>query len=274
MDATEPGERSNEATAAPSMRARYWTGYMTVVRKEVRRFMRIWPQTLLPPAITTSLYFLIFGALIGERIGPMNGYPYMEFIVPGLILLAVITNAYTNVSTSFYSTKFQRHIEELLVSPLPDWLIVAGYVTGGAARGVAVALVVTCVALVFAQPDVQHPLLMAIVVVMTATLFALAGFLNALFARSFDDISIMPTFVLTPLTYLGGVFYSVELLPQPWQTLSYANPILYMVNAVRFAVLGVSDIPVESALALIVVFIVVFAWLSVHLMRRGFGIKT
>lgn len=236
--------------------------------------MRIWPQTLLPPAITTSLYFLIFGTLIGKRIGTMGGYAYMDFIVPGLILLAVITNAYTNVSTSFYSTKFQRHIEELLVSPLPDWLIVAGYVTGGATRGVAVAIVVTGVAMVFANPVFLHPLLMVVVVVMTAMLFALAGFLNALFARSFDDISIMPTFVLTPLTYLGGVFYSADLLPDPWQTISYANPILYMVNALRFAVLGVSDIPVSSALTLIMVFLIAFAWLSVHLMRRGFGIKT
>jgi ABC-2 type transport system permease protein len=253
---------------------RNWIGYCTIVRKEVRRFMRIWMQTVFPPVITTSLYFLIFGTLIGKRIGTMGGYPYLDYIVPGLILMAIITNAYSNVSSSFYSTKFQRHIEEMLVSPLPNWIIVAGYVTGGVARGLAVALVVTSVALVFANVQVQHPAFALLVVILTATLFALAGFINAMLARNFDDVTIVPTFILTPLTYLGGVFYSIDLLPDLWRNLSFANPILYMVNAMRFSVLGVSDFPIATSLILMVLFIIAFAWISVQLMNRGIGIKS
>src|SRR5690606_7152796 len=220
--------------------------------KEVRRFTRIWPQTLLPPAITMTLYFLIFGNLIGSRIGEMDGYRYMEFIVPGLIMMAVITNSYSNVVSSFFSTKFQHSIEELLVSPIPNWAILAGYITGGVARGLAVGLIVTGMALVFTDLAIQHIGITVSMVVLTAILFSLGGFLNALFARSFDDISIVPTFILTPLTYLGGVFYSITLLPPIWQNLSLANPILYMVNAFRYGILGVSDIPVGIAYAMVV----------------------
>jgi ABC-2 type transport system permease protein len=252
---------------------RNWIGYETLARKEIRRFMRIWLQTLMPPAITTCLYFVIFGGIIGSRVGEMGGFDYMDYIVPGLILMSIITSAYANVSSSFYSTKFQRHIEEMLVSPMPNWVILAGYLTGGVARGLAVAVVVSTVSFVFAGLTVKHPLLMVLVAVLTAVLFACAGFINAMLARNFDDVTIVPTFILTPLTYLGGVFYSVSLLPEPWQTISHANPILYMVNAFRFSILGVSDIAVHTALALIVCFIVLLGSVAYWLLVRGVGIK-
>lgn len=260
-------------TATVSVVRRNWVGYATLVRKEIRRFMRIWLQTLMPPAITTCLYFLIFGTIIGKRVGKMGGFDYMQYIVPGLILMSVITSAYANVSSSFYSTKFQRHIEEMLVSPMPNWVILAGYLTGGVARGVAVAVVVSVVALAYAGLEVRHPVLMVLVVVLTSVLFSCAGFINAILARNFDDVSIVPTFILTPLTYLGGVFYSVTLLPEPWQTISHFNPVLYMVNAFRYSVLGVSDIAVAHALTLILVFIVLLGALAYALLVRGVGIK-
>ncbi|WP_308367908.1 MULTISPECIES: ABC transporter permease [unclassified Microbulbifer] len=246
-----------------------WTSFSTIIRREVRRFMRIWPQTLVPPVITMSLYFVIFGSLIGSRIGEMGGYSYMEFVVPGLIMMAVITNSYANVVSSFYSAKFQRNVEELLVSPTPNWVILAGYVLGSVTRGLIVGLVVTLIALSFTSLSVQHIGITIAIVLLTAVLFSLAGFINAIFANSFDDISIIPTFVLTPLTYLGGVFYSIELLSPFWQGLSKLNPILYMVNAFRYGVLGVSDINVVWAFAGVLSFIVLlFAW-GLHLMTHG-----
>lgn len=246
-----------------------WTAFSTIFRREVRRFTRIWPQTLVPPVITMSLYFVIFGSLIGSRIGEMGGYSYMEFVVPGLIMMAVITNSYGNVVSSFYSAKFQRSVEELLVSPTPNWVVMAGYVLGGVARGLIVGLVVTLIALVFTSLTVQHIGLTVLIVFLTSVLFALAGFINAIFANSFDDISIIPTFVLTPLTYLGGVFYSIELLSPFWQGLSKLNPILYMVNAFRYGVLGVSDISVGWAFAGVMVFIAALSAWALHLMRHG-----
>ncbi|QKX15558.1 ABC transporter permease [Microbulbifer sp. YPW1] len=246
-----------------------WTAFSTIFRREVRRFTRIWPQTLVPPVITMSLYFVIFGSLIGSRIGEMGGYSYMEFVVPGLIMMAVITNSYGNVVSSFYSAKFQRSVEELLVSPTPNWVVMAGYVLGGVARGLIVGLVVTLIALVFTSLTVQHIGLTVLIVFLTSVLFALAGFINAIFANSFDDISIIPTFVLTPLTYLGGVFYSIELLSPFWQGLSKLNPILYMVNAFRYGVLGVSDISVGWAFAGVLVFIAALSAWALHLMRHG-----
>ncbi|WP_231756999.1 ABC transporter permease [Microbulbifer elongatus] len=246
-----------------------WTAFSTIFRREVRRFTRIWPQTLVPPVITMSLYFVIFGSLIGKRIGEMGGYSYMEFVVPGLIMMAVITNSYGNVVSSFYSAKFQRSVEELLVSPTPNWVIMAGYVLGGVARGLIVGLVVTLIALVFTALEVQHIGITVLIVFLTSVLFALAGFINAIFANSFDDISIIPTFVLTPLTYLGGVFYSIELLSPFWQGLSKLNPILYMVNAFRYGVLGVSDINVGWAFAGVLAFIVALSAWALHLMRHG-----
>ncbi|AQQ67315.1 ABC transporter permease [Microbulbifer agarilyticus] len=246
-----------------------WTSFSTIFRREVRRFMRIWPQTLVPPVITMSLYFVIFGSLIGSRIGEMGGYSYMEFVVPGLIMMAVITNSYSNVVSSFYSAKFQRSVEELLVSPTPNWVVMSGYVLGGVARGLIVGFIVTVIALIFTSLTIQHIGLTILIVFMTSVLFALAGFINAIFANSFDDISIIPTFVLTPLTYLGGVFYSIELLSPFWQALSKLNPVLYMVNAFRYGVLGVSDINVAWAFAGVLLFIALLSGWALHLMRHG-----
>jgi ABC-2 type transport system permease protein len=253
---------------------RYWVAFATILVKEVLRFTRIWVQTILPSAISTALYFLIFGRLIGERIGPMQGLGYLDFIIPGLVLMAVITNAYSNVVSSFYSSKFSRYIEELLVSPTPNWVILAGYVTGGLARGLTVGIAVTLVALAFTEIQLHSVVVTVLVLTLTAVLFSLGGFINAVYANSFDDISIVPTFVLTPLTYLGGVFYSIDLLPEPWHTLSLANPVLYMVNAFRYGLQGVTDIPLWIAFSIILGFITVLAVISLHLLGRGVGIKT
>jgi len=246
----------------------------TLVHKEVKRFTRIWPQTLLPPSITMTMYFIIFGNLIGSRIGEMDGYSYMDFIVPGLIMMAVITNSYSNVASSFFSNKFQRSIEEMMVSPMPNWVILTGFVLGGMARGLGVGLIVTGVSLFFTRIEVAHPLLTVFVVVLTAALFAIGGFINALLGKKFDDISIVPTFVLTPLTYLGGVFYSISLLPDVWQGVSMLNPILYMVNVFRYGFLGVSDIPVGWALAAILGFISVLFAVALWMLERGKGIRS
>jgi ABC-2 type transport system permease protein len=248
--------------------------FRTILYKEIHRFVRIWPQTLLPPVVTTSLYFLIFGTLIGGRIGAMGGFPYLAYIVPGVVLMAVITNAYGNVVSSFYSTKFQRHIEELLIAPVPNWVILAGYVAGGIARGLAVGAVVMGISALFSPVRMAHPEVVAGVFLLTATLFSLAGFLNALFANSFDDISIIPNFVLTPLVYLGGVFYSIDLLPTVWRTLSLGNPILYMINAFRYGFLGVSDVDLVQAFAVISGFIVLLAGCALYLLHRGTGLKS
>ncbi len=253
---------------------RYWVSFQTILTKEVLRFTRIWVQTILPSVITTTLYFVIFGRLIGDRIGPMDGLPYLDFIVPGLVLMAVITNAYSNVVSSFYSGKFSRYVEELLVSPAPNWVILAGYVTGGVARGLAVGGAVLAVAAVFTPIEIHSVAVTFLVFVMTAVLFSLGGFINAVYANSFDDISIIPTFVLTPLTYLGGVFYSIELLPPLWQGISLANPVLYMVNGFRYGLHGVSDIPLALAFAIILLFILALTAYSLRLLRRGVGIKT
>jgi ABC-2 type transport system permease protein len=252
---------------------RYRTTFATLFVKEITRFARIWVQTILPSAITTTLYFVIFGRLIGDRIGPMEGLAYIDFIVPGLVLMAVITNAYSNVVSSFYSSKFSRYIEELLVSPAPNWIILAGYVAGGVARGLTVGIVVMGVAALFTSFSVHSIAVTLLVLLLTAILFALGGFINAIYANSFDDISIVPTFVLAPLTYLGGVFYSIDLLPEPWQTLSLANPILYMINAFRFGLLGVTDIPLGVGFLIIAAFIAVLGYFSLSLLRRGVGIK-
>ena len=245
----------------------------TLLTKEILRFLRIWIQTILPPAITTALYFIIFGTLIGARLGAVDGLTYSQYIAPGLIMMAVITNAYSNVVSSFFSAKFQRHIEEMLVSPLPNAIIVLGFVGGGAARGLAVGLVVTAVSLFFADLHWQHPLLTLAVIVLTSVLFSLGGLINGIFAKSFDDISLIPTFVLTPLTYFGGIFYSVKMLPPFWQDASLFNPILYMVNAFRFGILGVSDINIVLAVALILVLIVSLFSYSLWLLHRGTGIR-
>ena len=253
---------------------RYWVAFNTILVKEILRFSRIWVQTVLPSAISTALYFIIFGQLIGERIGPMDGFDYLDFIVPGLVLMAVITNAYSNVVSSFYSSKFSRYVEEFLVAPVPNWVILAGFVAGGAARGLLVGVVVTLVAMFFTDIEVHSYGITILVFMLTAVLFALGGFINAVYANSFDDISIIPTFVLTPLTYLGGVFYSIDLLPAFWQTLSLANPVLYMINAFRYGLLGTSDIPLGIAFSIILGFIAALTLYSLRLLHRGVGIKT
>jgi ABC-2 type transport system permease protein len=247
--------------------------FKTIVFKEIYRFLRIWPQTLLPPAITTTLYFLIFGKLIGDRIGTISGASYMDYIVPGIILMSVISNAYANVVSSFYSTKFQRNIEELLVSPVPNWIILSGYISGGIVRGLLVGTVVAFISLLFADFAVHNLAIALSTAFLTATLFSLAGFINALLAESFDDISIIPNFVLTPLSYLGGVFYSVAMLPPVWQTISMGNPILYMVNAFRYGLIGVSDIDIQLTFIMMVGFIVTLAVFSLYLLYKGIGIK-
>lgn len=249
------------------------TAFLTIVIREIRRFTRIWPQTLLPPAVTMTLYFIIFGNLIGSRIGAMGGFDYMSFIVPGLIMMSVITSSYANVVSSFFSMKFQHSIEELLVSPTPNWAILAGYVAGGMARGLGVGLIVTLLSLGFTQLQIHNLPMMVLTVFLTSALFALGGFINAMLATKFDDISIVPTFVLTPLTYLGGVFYSIELLPGFWQGVSMINPILYMVNAFRYGILGVSDVNPYIALGMVVVFITILSAVSLRMLQRGKGIR-
>ncbi|MFC0336162.1 ABC-2 type transport system permease protein [Kushneria avicenniae] len=246
----------------------------TIVRSEIRRFMRIWPQTLLPPSITMTMYFIIFGNLIGARIGQMDGVDYMDYIVPGLIMMSVITNSYSNVASSFFGSKFQRSVEEMIISPMPNWLVLSGFVIGGAARGLAVGIIVTAVSLFFTDLDIRHPLLTTLVVIMTAVLFSIGGFINALLGKKFDDISIVPIFVLTPLTYLGGVFYSIHTLPEFWQNVSLVNPILYMVNTFRYGILGVSDINVGAAVGAIAIFIVIFFSAAIWLLRRGKGLRS
>ena len=251
-----------------------WVGYRTIVRKEITRILRIWGQTVVPPAITMTLYFIIFGNLIGRRIGEMGGFDYMQFIVPGLVMMSVITNSYGNIVSSFFGAKFGRHIEELLISPLPNWVILAGYVTGALARGLMVGAVVILVSLFFTELQVKHPLVMVSVLILTAIVFAMAGLINAIFAKKFDDIAIIPTFVLTPLTYLGGVFYSISLLPEFWQKVSAFNPILYMVNGFRYGILGVSDVELFHAYAIIGVFVVVLATTCLYLLHRGTGLRS
>ncbi|MCU0765900.1 MAG: ABC transporter permease [Gammaproteobacteria bacterium] len=248
--------------------------FRTILTKEILRFSRIWLQTVLPPMVTTALYFVIFGRLIGSRLGEMDGHPYIDFIVPGLILMSVISNSYANVVSSFYNAKFQRHVEELLISPVPNAVILGGYVAGGVVRGLVVGTAVTVVASFFTDFAVHSYAVTVAVFLLTSMLFATAGFVNAVFANSFDDISVIPTFVLTPLTYLGGVFYSVSLLPEVWQRVSFANPVLYMINAFRYGLLGVTDIDLGLAFGLIVAFIVALGGFALWLLDRGIGLKS
>ncbi|MDG2107106.1 MAG: ABC transporter permease [Woeseiaceae bacterium] len=245
----------------------------TVIRKEMNRVLRIWIQTIVPPAITMTLYFIIFGNLIGRRIGSMDGFDYMQYIAPGLIMMSVITNSYGNVVSSFFGAKFTGYIEEMLVSPMSNVSIIIGHVAGGVLRGMLVGILVTIIALFFTRLEIAHPFIMISVVLLSSIVFSLAGFINAVFAKKFDDISIVPTFVLTPLTYLGGVFYSISMLPDFWQGISKANPILYMVNAFRYGILGTSDISITYAYTILVVFVVLLFSVSLFLMKKGIGIR-
>lgn len=251
-----------------------YIGYKTIVTREVTRFMRVWTQTLLPSIITTVLYFLIFGNLIGSRIGTMNGFSYIQFIAPGLIMMGVITNSYANVVNSFYLAKFQRSIEEILISPLPNYLILLGFMTGGIIRGLITGLIISIITLFFTHLHLQHIIFMLAIITLSATLFSLAGFINGLIARNFDDIAIVPTFVLTPLTYLGGVFYSIKLLPPFWQHVSLANPILYLIEAFRFGMLGISDINVYFALSAIILCVVMAFFIALYMLQKGVGVRT
>ena len=250
-----------------------YIAFETIVIKEIRRFSRIWLQTLVPPAITIALYFVIFGNLVGRRIGEMGGFQYMDFIMPGLIMMSVIQNSYSNVVSSFFSQKFQKTVEEVLVAPVPNYVILSGVIVGGMARGLAVGAIVTMLALFFSDLRIEHPLITVAVVLLTSAVFSLAGFINAVFANSFDDISIIPTFVLTPLIYLGGVFYSVQLLPTFWQVVSGLNPIFYMVNTFRYGILGSSDVDVYWAFLILGVFIVGLYSSCIWLLRNGKGIR-
>jgi ABC-2 type transport system permease protein len=248
-------------------------GLYTILRREISRFIRIWSQTLLPSVISMTLYFVIFGNLMGSRIGEIEGISYIEYIVPGLIMMAIITNSYGNVVASFFGSKFQRNIEEMLVSPLPNFIILWGYLLGGLARGIAVGVLVTGLSLFFTALPLTNIWLIIVVAVLTAILFSLAGLINGIFAKKFDDINIVPTFVLTPLTYLGGVFYSIDFLPSFWQWVSYSNPVFYMINAFRYGMLGKSDIDIHVALWVIVGFIIVLYSWAIWLFRKGVGIK-
>ena len=251
-----------------------YIAFETIVAREVRRFSRIWLQTLVPPAITIGLYFVIFGNLVGRRIGEMGGFQYMEFIIPGLIMMSVIQNSYSNVVSSFFSQKFQKTVEEMLVAPIPNYIILSGLIVGGMCRGLAVGAIVTLMSLLFSDLNIQHPLLTFFIILLTSAVFSLAGFINAVFANSFDDISIIPTFVLTPLIYLGGVFYSVQLLPTFWQVVSRLNPIFYMVNAFRYGFLGSSDVCVVWAFIILGIFTLGLYVGCIWLLRSGKGIRT
>ncbi len=247
--------------------------YLTIVRKEIVRIFRIWSQTLLPSVITISLYYLIFGSFIGSQIRGIAGFSYIQFIVPGLVMMAVITNSFSNVISSFFGAKFQRNLEELLVSPTPEWIIISGYVTGGVIRGLMVGAIVLCISLIFTQIAIHSTPVIVLFILLAAILFSLAGLLNAIFAKNFDGVSIVPTFVLTPLTYLGGVFYSIKILPVFWQGVSQVNPILYIVNGFRYGFLGISDVSVFASFCVILVFIIVLLSINLFLFKRGYGLR-
>ncbi|MFY1028038.1 ABC transporter permease [Actinobacillus seminis] len=251
-----------------------WVSFKTILAKEVRRFMRIWVQTLIPPVITMTLYFVIFGQLIGSRIGEMGGFTYMQFIVPGLIMMSTITNSFANVASSFYGTKFARNVEELLISPTSSHIIILGYVAGGMARGIFVGVLVTIVSLFFVSFEIYSWSIIVLTLLMTSATFALGGLINGVFARSFDDISIIPTFVLTPLTYLGGVFYSIALLPEFWQAVSKLNPIVYMINGFRYGFLGISDVGLVHTFSVLALFISALYLLAYYLISRGVGLRS
>lgn len=247
----------------------------TITRREVMRIVRIWTQTLIPPVITMTLYFVIFGKLIGSRIGKIEGdFSYMQYIVPGLVMMTIINNSYINISSSFFGAKFQRSVEEMLVSPMANWAILGGYVIGAVARGLVVGALVLVVALFFTSLHVAHPLIALGSVTLGAIIFALAGFINAVYAKKFDDIALVPTFIITPLTYLGGVFYSIKMLGEPWQLISHANPVLYMVNAFRYGILGISDVSVGWAFVLMLVFIAALSIVALQLLKRGVGLRS
>ena len=250
-----------------------WIAYLTVMRKELVRIFRIWAQTILPPVITTSLYFIVFGTFIGSQLAPIHGLSYIQFIVPGLIMMSIITSSYMNTVSNFYFAKFMRNIDEMLVSPMPDWLVIAGFISGGVMRGLIVGFFVLLVSLFFSHLAIFNIFVLVAAVLMTSVLFSLAGLINGVYAQGFDGISIVPTFVLTPLTYLGGIFYSISQFPEFWQKVSLLNPILYMVNAFRYGFLGVSDVPVWICFSVLIGFTLIFTAIVAFLFKRGMGVK-
>ena len=251
-----------------------WIAYKTIVTKEILRFVRIWVQTIIPPVITTSLYLLIFGGLMGGRIGQMQGIEYIDFIVPGIILMTVIMQSYANTVSSSFMTKYNNSFEELLVSTTPNWIILLGFVSGGIARGFCVGLAVTFTISFFVKIKIFSLLIIAITFFLTSIMFALAGFINAVFARTFDDISIIPNFVLLPLTYLGGMFYSIDILPSFWRNLSAFTPIYYMMDAFRLGFLGIGSVELWKAFLVPILMIIILALLANALLNRGVSIKT
>ncbi|HXE65975.1 MAG TPA: ABC transporter permease [Rhodanobacteraceae bacterium] len=246
----------------------------TITRREVRRMLRIWTQTLVPPAISMTLYFVIFGKVIGSRVGLIHGFTYMQYIVPGLVMMSIINNSYGNITSSFFGSKFGRYVEELLASPMPNWVVLTGYVSGAVLRGVLVGIIVLGIALFFTSLHLAHPLVAVTTVLLGSTIFSLAGFINATFAKRFDDIQMVPTFVLTPLSYLGGVFYSISMLGSPWREMSRVNPILYMVNAFRYGILGVGDVPVWIAYVVMLAFVIVLGGFALWLLQKGVGLRS
>jgi ABC-2 type transport system permease protein len=262
------------STIPMTARGRHLVALAAILRREIRRILRIWGQTLVPPAITMTLYFVIFGKLIGAKIGTVGGVSYIDWIVPGLVMMSVIQNAYGNISSSFFGAKFGRYVEEMLVAPMPPWVVLTGYVLGGVARGLLVGAIVLAIALFFTRISLHHAWVTLSTFVLATTIFALAGFINAVYAKKFDDISIVPTFILTPLTYLGGVFYSVSVLPPFWEKVSHFNPILHMVNAFRYGLLGVSDVPIGTAYAVMIALVLVLGAAAIVLLRRGVGLRS
>ncbi len=248
--------------------------YYTILRKGVVRIFRIWPQTLLPSVITSLLYFTVFGNILGARIGSLNGVPYILFVVPGLVMLSVITNAYMDVATTFFVSKFfSRNIDEILVSPTPPRVIIAGFITSGVVRGTMVGLLVLTVSLFFALPSVAHPLVVVLFLLLSSLVFALAGLVNGIYAKSFDGISIVPTFVLTPLVYLGGVFYSIHALPPLWQNVSLINPIFYIINGFRYGFLGTADVSLFTCVGVLAALALVLLLVNIYYLKQGLGLK-
>jgi ABC-2 type transport system permease protein len=255
-------------------RQQLFIAYMTIVRKEVFRFLRIWPQTFLPSVITTVLYFLIFGTFIGSQIKSVGGVSYMAFIVPGLVMTAILNGAFQNIAFSFFQLKFMKTVEEILVSPMPAWTVVSGYITGALLRGLTIGFLVFGSAYMFENIHVAHPFLAVLIASITAIVFALAGLINAIYAKGFDGINIVPTFVIMPLTYLGGVFYSLSLLPHIWQIISRFNPVLYMISAFRFSILGTADISFTTSFVILIgCAVILFSWV-LYLFKTGRGLRT
>ena len=251
-----------------------WTSFYTMLRKDVVRMMRIWTQTFLPSVITSVLYFLIFGSVLGDRIGGFGEHSYVQFVIPGLVMLAVVTNAFSNTAFTFFTSKFfSRNIDEILVSPTPVWVMIAGFIAGGVVRGVIIGLLVLVVSLLFAAPAVANFFVILIFLILSSILFALGGLINGIYAKNFDGIQIVPTFVLTPVVYLGGVFYSVHILPEWWQTLTYINPIFYLINGFRYGFLGIADVSLWVSFTVLFVMIAVFIVINWYLIRTGLGLK-